>query len=109
MPFRRLTCPVARVVEVHGEGVRLVVGLPRRRRAVLVVGVRVVVVHVLARQDGGARRAAHGRGGEGVGEVGTALLHDASRLVHGLHGACGGAEVGTGQLCQVYERNGDEE
>lgn len=60
------TCPVARVVEVHGKGVRLVMGLPRRRGAVLIVGVGVVVVHILPRQDGGAGWATHGRGGEGV-------------------------------------------
>lgn len=49
-----LTCPVAGVVEMHGEGVRLVVCLPRGRGAVLVVGVGVVVVHILPCQDGGA-------------------------------------------------------
>lgn len=43
---RPLTCPVAGAVEVHGEGVRLVVGLPGGRRAVLVVGVGVVVVDI---------------------------------------------------------------
>lgn len=60
------TRSVAGVVEVHGERVRLVVRLPRWRGAVLVVGVSVVVVHVLPRQDGGAGRAAHGGGGESV-------------------------------------------
>lgn len=70
---------------MHGEGVRLVVGLPRGRRAVLIVGVGVVVVHILARQNGGTGRAAHGRGGESVGEVHAALLHDVSGFVHGLH------------------------
>lgn len=61
-----LTCPVARVVEVHSKGVRLVVHLPRGRGAVLVVCVSVVVVHILPRQDGGAGRAAHGCGWESV-------------------------------------------
>lgn len=51
---------------MHGERVRLVVGLPRRRGAVLIVGVGVVVVHILPCQDGGTGRAAHGRSGEGV-------------------------------------------
>lgn len=46
------TCPVAGVVEVNGEGARLVLSLPRRGRAVLVVGVGVVVVDVLPRQHG---------------------------------------------------------
>lgn len=72
---------------MHGEGVRLVVGLPGGRGAVLVVGVGVVVVHVLARQNGGAGRAAHGRGGERVGEMHASLLHDVPGFVHGLHGA----------------------
>ena len=81
------TCPVAGVVEVDGEGARLVLRLPGRRGAVLVVGVGVVVVDVLPRQHGGARRAAHGRGHKGVGEAGAAVLHDLARLVHHLQGA----------------------
>lgn len=72
---------------MHGEGVRLVVGLPRGGGAVFIVGVGVVVVHVLPGQDGGAGRAAHGCGRESVGEMRAALLHDASSFVHGLHGA----------------------
>ena len=79
-----LTCPVPSVVEVHSEGTRLVLGLPGRGGAVLIVGVGVVVVHVLPRQHGGARRAAHGRGHKGVGEGGTAVLHDLPGLVHHL-------------------------
>lgn len=62
--------------------------LPGGRGAVLVVGVGVVVVDVLAGEDGGARGAAHGRGHEGVDEVRPALPHDAPRLVHHLHGPC---------------------
>lgn len=83
-----LTCPVASVVEVDGEGARLVGGLPGRGGAVLVVGVGVVVVHVLASQHGGARRAAHGRGDEGVDEGGSAALHDPPGFVHHLQGPC---------------------
>lgn len=70
---------------MYSKGVRLVVGLPRGRGAVLVVGVGVVVVNILPRQDGGAGRAAHGCGGESVGEVCATLLHDVSSFVHGLH------------------------
>lgn len=70
---------------MHGEGVRLVVGLPRGRRAVLIVGVGVVVVHILARQNGRTGRAAHGCGGESVGEMHATLLHDVPGFVHGLH------------------------
>lgn len=72
---------------MYGEGVRLMVGLPRGRRAVLIVGVGVVVVHILARQNGRAGRAAHGRGGESVGEMHATLLHDVPGFVHGLHRA----------------------
>lgn len=43
---------------------------------------------VLAGEDRGTRRAAHGCGHEGVDEVCPALLHDAPCLVHHLHGAC---------------------
>lgn len=88
VPAALLTCPVARAVEVHGEGAALVLRLPGGRGAVLVVGVGVVVVDVLAGEDGGARGAAHGRGHEGVGEVRPAPLHDAPGLVHHLHGTC---------------------
>ena len=80
------TCAVASAVEVDAECSGLVLGLPGGRGAVLVVGVGVVVVHVLPRQHGGARRAAHRRGHKGVGEVGATLLHDAAGLIHGLHG-----------------------
>lgn len=80
-----ITCSVAGVVEVHSKGVWLVMGLPRRRGAVLVVGVGVVVMHILPRQDGGAGRAAHGRGGEGIGEMSSTFLHDVPGFVHGLH------------------------
>lgn len=90
----QFTCPVARVVEMHSEGVRLMVGLPGGRRAVLIVGVGVVVVHVLARQNGGTGRATHGRGGESVGEMHATLLHDVSGFVHGLHRAWETAERG---------------
>lgn len=83
-----LTCPVAGAVEIHGKGAALVLGLPRGRGAILVVGIGVVVVDVLPGEDGGARGAAHGRGDEGVDEVRAALLHDAPRLVHHLHGTC---------------------
>ena len=79
-----LTCPVACVVEVDGEGARLVLGLPGGGGAALIGGVGVVVVHVLPRQHGGARRAAHGRGHKGVGEGGTGVLHDRPGLVHHL-------------------------
>ena len=40
------TCPVSGVVQVDPEGARLVLPLPRHGRAVLVVGVGVVVVDV---------------------------------------------------------------
>lgn len=48
-----------------------------------------MVVHILSRQYGGAGWAAHGRGGEGVGEMRAALLHDVPSFVHGLHRAWG--------------------
>lgn len=48
-----LTCSVPSVIEIHGKGAGLVSSLPGRRRAVLVVGVDVVVVHILPSQHGG--------------------------------------------------------
>lgn len=42
-------------------------------------------MHILPCQDGGAGRTAHGCGGESVGEMRAALLHDVSSFVHGLH------------------------
>ena len=47
-----VTCPVARVVEVHPEGSGLMLALPRQRGAVLVVGVGVVVVDVPGKSGG---------------------------------------------------------
>lgn len=47
-----LTGAIASVGEVSGEGVGLVRCLPHRRRAVVVVRVHVVVVHIHAGQQG---------------------------------------------------------
>lgn len=69
-------------------------GLPGGGGAVLIVGVGVVVVHILPREDGGARGAAHGGGGERVGEVGPTLHHNLTSLIHGLHGAWDTERVG---------------
>lgn len=88
LPTLALTCPVASAVEVHGEGSALMLCLPGGRGTVLVVGVGVVIVDVLAGEDGGARGTAHRCSHEGVDEVCPALLHDTSCLVHHLHGAC---------------------
>lgn len=81
------TCPVASVVEVNSKSARLVLGLPGGWRAVLVVGVGVVVVGVLPRQHGGPWRTAHGRGDKRIGEVRSTLFHDPPGLIHDLHGA----------------------
>lgn len=81
------TCPVASVVEVNSKRARLMLGLPGGWRAVLVVGVGVVVVGVLPRQHGGPWRAAHGRGDKRIGEVRSTLFHDPPGLIHDLHGA----------------------
>lgn len=62
-------------------------GLPGGRRAVLVVGVGVVVVGVLPCQHGGAWWTAHGRGDKRVREVRSTLFHDPPGLIHDLHGA----------------------
>lgn len=47
----KLTGAIASVGEISSEGVGLVRGLPHRRRAVVVVRVHVVVVHVHAGQQ----------------------------------------------------------
>lgn len=98
-----LTCPVAWIVEVDGKSVWFMVGLPGRWWAVLVVGVRVVVVHIFPSQDGGSRRAAHRSGGKRIGEVGAALHHYALCFVHGLHGAF---REKTGNICG-FKKEGD--
>lgn len=61
--------------------------LPRWRGAVLIVGVRVVVVNVLPRQHGRTGRAAHGRGHKGVSESCAPFLHDSASFVHHLQRA----------------------
>lgn len=80
-----LTCPVTRVIKVHSKCVGLVVRLPWRWGAVLVVGVSVVVVHILPCQDGGPGRTAHGCRGESIRKMRAAFLHDLTSFVHGLH------------------------
>lgn len=56
--------------------------LPLRARAVVVVGVHVVVVHVHPRQKGGPRGAAHGRRDVGVPELGTLVPYRPQGLRH---------------------------
>lgn len=46
------TCSVASVVQMHSEGPRLVHRLPRGGRAVLIVRVDVVVVHIFPCEHG---------------------------------------------------------
>lgn len=78
------TCPVAGVVEIDSKRTRFVLCLPGRRGAVLVVGVSVVVVDVLARQHGGAWRAAHGCGDKSVGESCASVFHNFAGFIHHL-------------------------
>lgn len=77
-----VACAVSGVGEVRGEGARLVAGLPLRRGAVVVVGVDVVVVHVHAGQQAGARRAAHGRRHVRVPELRAAVAQQPQRARH---------------------------
>ena len=104
-----LTCPVARAVEIHGKSAALMLCLPGGRGAVFIVGVGVVVVNVLPGEDGGARGAAHGRH-EGIDEVRPALLHNAPRLVHHLHGTCNqrGGETRAGRSPASAPHSGTE-
>jgi len=81
-----ITCFIANILQVGCKGVRLMVPHPLGWGAVVVVGVHVVVVHIQPCQDGTAGRAAHGRGDEGVDEVGTLLYHLLLQLGHCLQG-----------------------
>lgn len=83
-----LTCSVASVVEINSEGTRLVSSLPGGRRAVFIVGVNVVVVHILPSQHGGARWAAHWGSYKGVDERGPSILHNPPGFIHHLQGPC---------------------
>ena len=85
--------------------------LPGGRGAILIVGVGVVVVDILPGEDGGARGAAHGRGHEGIDEVRPALLHDAPRLVHHLHGTCNqsGGEMWAGRFPTSVPQSGTKQ
>lgn len=83
-----LTCSVPSVIEIHSEGTRLVSGLPWGRRAVFIVGVNVVVVHVLPSQHGGTRRAAHRGSYKGIDERGPSILHNPPGFIHHLQGPC---------------------
>lgn len=84
-PSLDLTCPVPCIVEVHCKGVYFMLSLPGWRRTVLIVGVSVVVVDVLPRQDRGARWAAHGCCHKGIDEMSTSVFHDTSCFIHHLH------------------------
>ena len=98
-------CPIAGVRQVRGEVVDLERLLPVETRAVDVVGVDVVVVHVHARQHRAATGAAHGRRDEGVVEVRALVLQQAQRLRHVVHRACGSNDdISIGTPVQAHER-----
>ena len=79
-----LTCSIPSVIQIHGESAWLMSGLPGGRRAVFIVGVYVVVVHILSSQHGGTRWAAHWGGYEGIDEGCPSILHNPSGFVHHL-------------------------
>lgn len=80
------TCSVASVVKIHSKSPRFMHRLPGRRRAVLIVGVDIVVVHILSGEHGGPGGAAHGGSHKSVGEGGPPMLHNLSCFVHDLQG-----------------------
>lgn len=79
-----LTCSVPSVIEIHSEGAGLVSSLPGGRRAVFVVGVDVVVVHILPSQHGGTWWAAHRGGYKCIDKRGPSILHNPPGFVHHL-------------------------
>ena len=67
---------------------RLVRASPLRGRAVVIVRVREVVVYVEAGQHRAARRTAHRRRHERVGERGAGRCQRSLRLCHVVHRPC---------------------
>ena len=72
-------------LEVDAEAARLVCDSPLRRRAVVVVGVGEVVVHVETGQHRAAARTAHRRRHERVGERRAGVAQPTLRLRHVAH------------------------
>lgn len=75
--------------------------LPWGRRAVFVVGVYVVVVHILPSQHGGTRWAAHRGGHKCIDKRRPSILHNPSGFIHHLQGPCN-ERHGSSPCCKKY-------
>lgn len=66
-----ITCTISRVAQISGEGVRLVISLPLRAAAVVVVREDLVIVNVTTGQQRAPARTTHGSGHVCVPQLGT--------------------------------------
>lgn len=69
--WRVLTGTISCVAQVSGEGVRLVIPLPLRAAAVVVVREDLVIVNVTASQQGAPAWTTHGSGHVCVSQLGS--------------------------------------
>src|SRR6218665_1865520 len=85
-----ITCSVAGIIQVGSKVLCFVRLSPLRRRAVVIVRVGIVIMHIHSRQHRTSRWAAHRRCNEGIGKCGTAvsqvlhcLWHEIQRSLNG--------------------------
>lgn len=66
-----VSCPISRVAQVSGEGVRLVISLPLGTAAVVVVCEDLMIVNVTTSEQRAPARTAHGSGHVRVSQLGA--------------------------------------
>lgn len=88
-----LTCPISRVAQVSGEGVRLVISLPLGTAAVVVVCEDLVVVNVTTGEQRAPARTAHGSGHVRVSQLGALVPYSLQSPWHEVQRTCDGYET----------------
>lgn len=88
-----LTCPISRVAQVSGEGVRFVISLPLGTAAVVVVREDLVIVNVTTGEQRAPARTAHGSGHVRVSQLGALVSYSLQSPWHEIQRTCDGYET----------------
>lgn len=88
-----LTCPISRVAQISGEGVRFVISLPLGTAAVVVVCEDLVIVNVTTGEQRAPAWTAHGSGHVRVSQFGALVPYSLQSPRHEVQRTCDGYET----------------
>lgn len=97
-----LTCPISRVAQVSGEGVRFVISLPLGTAAVVVVREDLVIVNVTTGEQRAPARTAHGSGHVRVSQLGALVPYSLQSPWHEIQRTCDGYETTIWDTSNIY-------